>query len=70
MTQDIGHWKQIRGHAKQWWAELTDDDLDEICGRREKLAGAIQKRYGRSREEAEVDINHFIIRTANLLRLK
>lgn len=70
MRHDIVNWRQVRGHAKQWWAELTDEDLDEISGRREKLAGAIQKRYGRSREEAEVDINRFLIRTTNLLGLK
>lgn len=62
-------WKNVRGHAKQWWGELTDDDLDEIGGRRECLAGIIQKRYGRTREEAEVDINRFLIRVMSLLKL-
>jgi len=32
---------------------LTDDELDEINGEREKLIGKIQERYGIAREEAE-----------------
>lgn len=69
--QDVfnSQWQKIRGHARQWWGELTDDDLDEISGRRERLVGIIQKRYGRTREEAEVDINRFLVRVTSLLKL-
>lgn len=63
-------WQQIRHHAKQWWAELTDDDLDEVQGRRAVLANKIQTRYGRSREEVEVEINRFLLRAERLLKLQ
>lgn len=63
------HWHQIRGHARQWWAELSDDDMEEIQGRRYLLAGFLQRRYGRSAEEAEVDINRFLQRATTLLHL-
>ncbi|MBI2311839.1 MAG: CsbD family protein [Betaproteobacteria bacterium] len=63
-------WHQIRGHARQWWGELTDDDLDEIQGRRAVLVGKLQARYGRTREEAEVDVNRFLVRARTLLKLQ
>lgn len=59
MAEDIlkGQWKQIKGEARQWWGELTDDDLDRVEGRREELVGVLQERYGweKQRAEAEVD---------------
>jgi uncharacterized protein YjbJ (UPF0337 family) len=48
-----GNWKQFKGRAQQQWGELTDDDLDRAKGNRQELAGVIQERYGKSREEAE-----------------
>lgn len=62
MNEDIakGKWKKIRGQVKQWWGELTDDDLDRINGSMEELAGTLQERYGYAREEAEREIErHF-----------
>lgn len=54
-TQDIleGKWKQMRGHAKEWWGKLTDDDLDRVSGKTEQLIGALQEKYGYSRAHAE-----------------
>ena len=47
MTDDIfkGQWKQVRGRAKEWWGNLTDDDLDTIDGKREQLVGKLQEKY-------------------------
>ncbi|SFG93075.1 CsbD-like [Ensifer sp. OV372] len=36
-----GNWKQIKGKVKEQWGKLTDDDLDQINGKRE------QERYRR-----------------------
>lgn len=59
MNQDIlqGKWKQLRGQVKQWWGNLTDDDLDKINGSMDKLVGSIQERYGYAKEEAVAEIN-------------
>lgn len=48
-----GNWKQFKGKVQQQWGELTDDDLDRINGKETELAGVLQKRYGKSREEAQ-----------------
>ena len=55
MNWDIiaGTWKQLRGHAKQSWGWLTDDPHDTIDGRRDQLAGVIQKTYGITRYHAQ-----------------
>jgi uncharacterized protein YjbJ (UPF0337 family) len=54
-----GQWKQFRGKVKENWGQLTDDDLDRIEGRRDQLLGAVQKRYGLAREEAERQVHNF-----------
>lgn len=59
MNQDIfeGKWKQFRGQVKEWWGDLTDDDLDRIGGRVDILAGILQERYGYTREKAMEEID-------------
>jgi uncharacterized protein YjbJ (UPF0337 family) len=62
MTSDIleGKWKQIRGRVKEAWGDLTDDELDMIDGRRDRLVGKLQERYGHSRMEAEQEVDRFL----------
>jgi uncharacterized protein YjbJ (UPF0337 family) len=62
MNRDIleGKWKQFRGEIKETWGELTDDELDQIGGRYDKLVGKLQERYGYSREEAEEELDRFL----------
>jgi uncharacterized protein YjbJ (UPF0337 family) len=60
MNNDVlmGQWKQIRGKMKEWWGDLTDDDMDMINGKRDQLIGKLQERYGYTRDRAmqEVDM--------------
>jgi len=51
-----GSWKQTKGVVKEQWGKLTDDDLLEIEGRRDRLVGKIQTRYGIPKEEAEAQV--------------
>jgi uncharacterized protein YjbJ (UPF0337 family) len=57
-----GQWKQIKGEVKVQWGKLTDDDLDQVEGSAQKLAGRIQERYGYEREEAERAVDEFMRR--------
>lgn len=61
MNRDIlaGKWKQIRGEVKRMWGNLTDDDLDQIDGHRDKLAGVLQERFGWTRERTEQELDRF-----------
>jgi uncharacterized protein YjbJ (UPF0337 family) len=62
MNSDVfsGKWKQFRGEVKQRWGELTDDELDQIEGRRDKLIGKLQEKYGYSRSRAEEEVTRFL----------
>jgi uncharacterized protein YjbJ (UPF0337 family) len=59
LNKDIleGEWKQMRGKAKAWWGKLTDDDLKRVAGKFESLAGALQEKYGYTRQQAEAEID-------------
>jgi uncharacterized protein YjbJ (UPF0337 family) len=54
MNNDIfeGKWKQVRGKAKEWWGKLTDDDLDKVEGKFDKLIGLLQEKYGYTKQQA------------------
>jgi len=50
-THEIkGELKEFKGKLKQAFAELTDDDLAFLDGKREELVGALEKKTGQSRE--------------------
>jgi uncharacterized protein YjbJ (UPF0337 family) len=51
-----GNWKQFRGKIQEKWGKLTNDDLDQIDGRREQLVGRLQELYGKERDELERDV--------------
>jgi uncharacterized protein YjbJ (UPF0337 family) len=55
-----GNWKQAKGNIKEKWGKLTDDDLDVAEGKRDQIAGKIQKRYGCEKEEAERQLDEFV----------
>ena len=61
MNNDIikGKWAQFKGGVKEKWGDLTDDDLTEIDGQREKLSGKLQERYGWAKEDAEREIDGY-----------
>ena len=62
MSSDIleGQWKQLRGRLKETWGVLTDDELDQIDGKRDRLVGKLQERYGYSQMEADDEIDRFL----------
>lgn len=52
-----GKWKQLKGSAKEKWDDLTDDDLTQIEGSRDKLVGKVQEKYGLAKEAAEKEVD-------------
>lgn len=54
-----GDWNVLKGKVKQQWGELTDDDIDQIEGRRDELVGRIQRVYGKTVEEADEEVSRF-----------
>jgi uncharacterized protein YjbJ (UPF0337 family) len=62
MNEDIlkGKWNQLKGEVKMRWGDLTDDEVDMIEGRRDKLVGKLQERYGYTKDRAEREVESFI----------
>lgn len=59
-SQEIkGKWKQQVGAAKIMWGKLTEDELLELEGHEQKLAGLVQERYSITREEAGKQVKKF-----------
>jgi uncharacterized protein YjbJ (UPF0337 family) len=54
-----GKWQQYVGAAKVAWGELTEDELLQLEGHSEKLAGLIHERYAVTREEADMQVKRF-----------
>ncbi|NVK35131.1 MAG: CsbD family protein [Rhodobacteraceae bacterium] len=58
--QIAGNWKEYKGKAQSHWGKLTDDDMDRVEGRRTELAGLIQQKYGKTKEEAEKEVDAWL----------
>jgi uncharacterized protein YjbJ (UPF0337 family) len=54
-----GNWKQFKGRVKEAWGELTDDEIDQIAGKRDMLLGKLQERYGMEKDEADRRLRDF-----------
>lgn len=54
-----GNWKQFTGKVRETWGKLTDDELEEIAGKRDILLGKIQEKYGIAKDEAEKSVKDF-----------
>ncbi|MFC3168626.1 MULTISPECIES: CsbD family protein [Paracoccus] len=62
MNWDIiqGKWNQVKGSVKEKWGDLTDDELTQIDGNKDRLAGKLQEKYGWTKNDAEREIDdHF-----------
>ena len=62
MNDDIleGKWHELKGGVKEKWGKLTDDELDIVNGKVEKLQGLLQTKYGYSKDKAQEEYEGFI----------
>ena len=62
MNKDIikGKWHEIKGQVKQQWGKLTDDEITQMNGTYEELAGILQKKYGYQKDQAQKEIQVFL----------
>jgi uncharacterized protein YjbJ (UPF0337 family) len=58
-NQIEGKWNEMAGGLKERWGKITDDEMVEIGGKRDKLAGIIQRKYGLAKEQVEAEIETF-----------
>jgi uncharacterized protein YjbJ (UPF0337 family) len=50
-------WAQIRQHLREWWDQLTEQDLEQIAGRQDQLVLVIQERYQYLQERAQDEVD-------------
>ena len=46
-----GAWNEVKGKAKQQYADLTDNDLLYEEGKEDELLGRLQKKTGQTKEQ-------------------
>ena len=46
-----GNWNELKGKAKQQYADLTDDDLLYEEGKDDELLGRLQQKMGKTKDE-------------------
>jgi uncharacterized protein YjbJ (UPF0337 family) len=54
-----GKLNELKGSFKTKWGELTDDDWKVIGGNKDKLKGILQQKYGRSKEQAQREVDEY-----------
>lgn len=55
-----GKWMQLKGKAREEWAKLTDQDVEDIKGKRDNLIGRLTERYGYEKEKASQAVDEWI----------
>lgn len=54
-----GNWKQFTGDIRSRWGKLTEDDIEQLAGERDKLIGKIEELYGITKEEARQQVEEW-----------
>jgi uncharacterized protein YjbJ (UPF0337 family) len=53
-------WEQAKTKIQRKWGKLTDDDLELIGGRRERLEGKIRQLYGFAPDHVRKEIDDWV----------
>lgn len=48
-----GAWDQFRGHAREAWGDLTDQELEQARGNWEQFVGTVKEKTGENAEAIE-----------------
>ncbi len=52
----IANWKDMKSSVQNEWGNITDSQLEQIAGDRNKLSGYIEESYGLTKEDATKQI--------------
>ena len=52
-------WAWLHASAKQRWKRLSDEELNAIAGKRDKLAASIREAYGIRKDQVELQVMAF-----------
>lgn len=54
-----GNWDAVKGKIKEQWGNLSDDDIREIDGKKDKLIGKLEQKYGHTKDQAQKMVEEF-----------
>jgi uncharacterized protein YjbJ (UPF0337 family) len=54
-----GKWHEMSGTIRQRWGELTDDEIQQVAGKQERLEGLLKQKYGLTQEAAAKQIDEW-----------
>ena len=52
-----GQWEHLRPQLRAWWDRLTEADLVQIGGQKDRLISLVQQRYGYTGERAQQEVD-------------
>jgi uncharacterized protein YjbJ (UPF0337 family) len=52
-----GQWEDLCRQLRSWWDRLTEADLAQIGGQKDRLISVVQQRYGYTRERAQQEVD-------------
>jgi uncharacterized protein YjbJ (UPF0337 family) len=67
MEELSGTWNDIKGHVKNEWGNISDDEFKQVEGNVDRLVGLIQKKTGAARTEIEKTIRSWSQQSASML---
>lgn len=59
MTGIKGNWLEVKGKIKEKWGKFTDDEIEVMDGKKEKLIGSLIRKYEMTQEDAEREVSRF-----------
>lgn len=55
-----GKWTEFKGHLQEAYGDLTDDEIEQAKGNREKLEGKLQQKFGQTKDEARAAVDRIL----------
>lgn len=56
----LGRWVELKGQVRSQWGKITENDVTQLTGKTEELAGVLQQRYGYEKAKAEAEIAYWL----------
>jgi uncharacterized protein YjbJ (UPF0337 family) len=54
------NWQDLKGRFREKWGKLTDNDLETIGGKKDRLMAKLREYYADEKDFAEQDVNNFL----------
>jgi uncharacterized protein YjbJ (UPF0337 family) len=55
-----GNWVELKGKLRSQWGKLTDQDIEQVAGAKDRLIGVLKQRYGYEKEQASRQIDEWV----------